>query len=159
MADVACPSPDHTPPAGSPETDSPSRPHATAGIMRGMTIIVLPALFVAFAALCVWLTVRIINRRERWWTLVAVMSMPVLYVASFGPACWWFSNISMLPGGGIAAYRRVPESYLLMGWVARRGPRPLRDIINWYATLGLGDETLECETLAGEEYGFIHFWK
>jgi multisubunit Na+/H+ antiporter MnhE subunit len=32
---------------------------------------------VAFAALCVWLTVRIINRRERWakWTLAAALVM------------------------------------------------------------------------------------
>ncbi|MBI3862942.1 MAG: hypothetical protein HY290_13710 [Planctomycetia bacterium] len=50
----------------------------------------LPALAVAFAAFCVWLTVRIVNRKERWakWTLAAVVGLPVLYVASFGPACW-----------------------------------------------------------------------
>ncbi len=54
-----------------------------------MTII-LPTLAVSFAAFCVWLAVRIINRRERWakWTLAALVGIPVLYVASFGPACW-----------------------------------------------------------------------
>ena len=38
-----------------------------------MTII-LPALAATFAALCVRLTVRVVNRRERWakWTLGAV---------------------------------------------------------------------------------------
>jgi hypothetical protein len=43
----------------------------------------------AFAALCVWLVVRIVNRRERWakWTLAAIVGLPLLYVASFGPAC------------------------------------------------------------------------
>ena len=52
-----------------------------------MTIL-LPAL--AVAAFCVWLGVRVVNRRERWakWTLATVIGMPVLYVASFGPACW-----------------------------------------------------------------------
>jgi hypothetical protein len=56
--------------------------------------IVLPALAVAFAAFCVWLAVRIINRRDRWakWTLAAVVGLPVLYVASFGPACWLRSH-------------------------------------------------------------------
>src|SRR5437868_6452046 len=46
-------------------------------------------LAVAVAAFCVWLTVRIVNRRERWakWTLAAA-ALPVLYVLSFGPACW-----------------------------------------------------------------------
>ena len=49
---------------------------------------VLPALAVAFAAFCIWLTVRIVNRREQWakWTLAAVVGLPVLYVLSFGPA-------------------------------------------------------------------------
>jgi hypothetical protein len=44
---------------------------------------------VVFAALCVWLTVRIVNRRERWakWTLVVIVGLPVVYVASFGLAC------------------------------------------------------------------------
>src|SRR6476646_6118419 len=44
---------------------------------------------VAFAAVCVWLCVRIVNRGERWakWTLAATVGLPVLYVASFGPTC------------------------------------------------------------------------
>jgi ABC-type Fe3+ transport system permease subunit len=52
--------------------------------------IVLPALSVAFAAFVVWLTVRIVNRRERWakWTLAATLALPVLYVASLGPVFW-----------------------------------------------------------------------
>jgi hypothetical protein len=50
--------------------------------------IILPALVVAFAAFCIWLGVRIVNRRERWakWMLSATLALPVLYVASFGPA-------------------------------------------------------------------------
>ncbi len=53
-------------------------------------MVVLLALAAAFAALCVWLTVRIVNRRERWAkrTLAAVVGVPVLYVLCFGPACW-----------------------------------------------------------------------
>jgi hypothetical protein len=49
---------------------------------------------VVFAALCIWLSVRIFNRRERWAkrTLAAVVGLPVLYVASFGPACWFTSR-------------------------------------------------------------------
>jgi hypothetical protein len=39
---------------------------------------------VAFAAFCVWLAVRIINRRERWakWTLAVLISLPLIYVLS-----------------------------------------------------------------------------
>src|SRR5579872_938716 len=45
---------------------------------------------VALAAFCVWLGVRIVNRRERWArrTLAVVVALPVLYVAGFGPAVW-----------------------------------------------------------------------
>jgi hypothetical protein len=44
---------------------------------------------VAFAAVCVWLTVRIVNRRERWakWTALGVICLPLLYVMSLGPVC------------------------------------------------------------------------
>jgi hypothetical protein len=51
-----------------------------------MTIL-LPDLAAAF---CVCVTVRFVNRRERWakWTLAALIGMPVCYVASIGPACW-----------------------------------------------------------------------
>src|SRR5262249_13363963 len=50
---------------------------------------------VSFAAICIWLTVRIINRRERWaqWTLAMVIGVPVIYVASFGPAFWLTSQV------------------------------------------------------------------
>jgi hypothetical protein len=48
------------------------------------------ALAVAYAASAIWLTVRIVNRRERWAkrTALAVACLPLLYVLSFGPACW-----------------------------------------------------------------------
>jgi len=49
-----------------------------------------PAIAVASAAFCVWLTVRIVNRREKWakWALAAMAGVPLMYVASFGPLCW-----------------------------------------------------------------------
>jgi hypothetical protein len=52
--------------------------------------IVLPAVAITFAAFCVWLTVRIINRRERWarWTGLALIVVLVLYPLSSGPATW-----------------------------------------------------------------------
>jgi ABC-type Fe3+ transport system permease subunit len=62
-----------------------------------MTVL-LPALAVAFATFCVWLTVRIVNRRERWaqWTLAAIIFVTA-YPMSLGPVCWmdqkgWLSD-------------------------------------------------------------------
>jgi hypothetical protein len=54
----------------------------------------LLGLGVAFAALCVWLGVRIFNRRERWakWTAVALAAV-VAYPLSIGPVCWASSRL------------------------------------------------------------------
>jgi hypothetical protein len=50
---------------------------------------VVVALSVAFAAFCVWLTVRIVNRRERWakWTAAGLIAL-IVYALSVGPAIW-----------------------------------------------------------------------
>jgi len=53
--------------------------------------IVFLTLGVAFAAFCVWLAVRIVNRRERWakWTAAGLLvGLPLVYIGSFGLACW-----------------------------------------------------------------------
>jgi hypothetical protein len=49
----------------------------------------LPALGVTLAAFAVWLTVRIINRRERWaiWTAVLLVAL-VGYPLSMGPTTY-----------------------------------------------------------------------
>lgn len=52
--------------------------------------IVLSIIGIVFAAVSVWLTVRIVNRREKWakWTLAAVLLAPIVYYASCGPALY-----------------------------------------------------------------------
>jgi hypothetical protein len=42
---------------------------------------------VAYAALWIWLGVRIFNRRERWakWTAVVAVVLPLIYLLSSGP--------------------------------------------------------------------------
>jgi hypothetical protein len=63
------------------------RRHPRQSADSDMTLL-LPSLAVAFAASCVWLGVRIINRRERWakWTLVVIVALA--YPASRGPWCY-----------------------------------------------------------------------
>ena len=59
-------------------------------LLAGEMTILLPILAVAFTAFCVWLAVRIMNRRERWAkrTLTLVVGLPVLYLVSFGSAIY-----------------------------------------------------------------------
>lgn len=62
--------------------------------------LVLPALSVTFAAICVWLTVRIVNRRERWakWAAVAVLVYAAYFtfVYHLGRAEHWFDRTSVI---------------------------------------------------------------
>jgi hypothetical protein len=69
--------------------------------------IVLPALAVAFPGICIWLVVRAYNRREVWakWTLAGLVGLPVLYIASFGPACWFCSYLDADPPALAMVYR------------------------------------------------------
>lgn len=49
----------------------------------------IPVLAVVFAALCIWLTVRIINCRERWamWSLAGAVAIVLLLLA----VRYWFA--------------------------------------------------------------------
>jgi hypothetical protein len=61
-------------------------------------ISILPAFGIAGGAFCMWLAVRIVNRRERWAKRTAVaLAVVLFYPLSFGPACWiagWIENSS-----------------------------------------------------------------
>ncbi len=104
-----------------------------------MTIFLLPALAIAFAAFCVWLTVRTFNRRERWakWTLVTTLGLPVLYVLSFGPWCWAVSR-TVSPGEapGDTLQQGISDLFyqplLLLWWTQQ----PIaEEALEWYANV------------------------
>ena len=73
--------------------------------------IALAAFGLSFAALCVWLTVRIVNRRERWakWTLaiLVLFTIAIAYPLSYGPWLWYclnhFRSAPDIAGGGFYA--------------------------------------------------------
>jgi hypothetical protein len=99
-----------------------------------MTFILLSLTF-ALAALCVWLTVRVVNRRERWAKrlLAAVIGLPVLYVLSFGPACW-MTSARFYPLIGPAT--KAPRIYVPIGVLRKHAPAPVVKALDWYATVG-----------------------
>jgi hypothetical protein len=59
------------------------------------------ALGVAYAGFCLWLGVRVFNRRERWAkrTAVAMAILPVLYALSSGPMkmITWHKRVTVTP--------------------------------------------------------------
>jgi hypothetical protein len=87
---------------------------------------------VSFAAVCVWLGVRIYNRRERWakWTLAASVALPVLYVAGFGP----IGKLDKWLGPGL--FRDAAEViYTPLAIAYQDGPPRFRDAINLYTEM------------------------
>lgn len=93
--------------------------------------IVLPTLAVAFAAFCVWLGVRIFNRRERWakWTAVGLIVM-LAYPLGFGPACWISSRTDT--GAGLVAFAYQPVIRIIF---ERAAPDSVVNAIVKYAEL------------------------
>lgn len=66
------------------------------------------------------------------WLTVALIALPVLYVTSFGPACWWFASTDT--PGQVFLFPCVSRAYWPIGWLAINGPQPIQWLINWYAT-------------------------
>ncbi|MBI3860989.1 MAG: hypothetical protein HY290_03755 [Planctomycetia bacterium] len=77
-----------------------------------MTLL-LPTLAVAFAAFCVWLTVRIVNRKERWakWTLAGTLSLATLGVY-FG--AYLRIVVALPPPGLVPGLSPVPTHQIKM---------------------------------------------
>src|SRR5262245_38936627 len=115
------------------------------GMIGGMEVFLL-TVGAAYAAFFAWLIVRIVNRKERWAKrmLAMVVALPVLYVASFGPACWWDSRSSF--GPAVVGYGSMPHA---AHWPLPSLYRPLLAIactnapdtaanaaLAWYANLG-----------------------
>jgi hypothetical protein len=71
--------------------------------------LVLAVFAVAFVAFVVWLTVRIVNRREKWAKRMAIALSVMLigYPLLLGPACWMSSRFEFGAGAVSAAYRPV----------------------------------------------------
>lgn len=85
---------------------------------------------VAYLAVLLWLGVRIFNRRERWakWTLVgAIFEVPLIYVLSIGPACWWVSR---------NGHQWLPDHYWPVGYCGANS-ETARKFICWYAQIGM----------------------
>ena len=100
-----------------------------------MTAFTFRALAFAVGAVCVWLIVRIVNRRERWakWTLALVVGLPIFYVASFGPACW-LADHELLP------FDPVESAFSPIVKLAMDEPDLFRPAILWYASICGGED-------------------
>jgi hypothetical protein len=90
---------------------------------------------IAFAAFCVWLTVRIANRRERWVKRTAATLMVVLvvgYPLSIGPFVWLCANEYLSDASADLVARSI---YGPVTWLYEQGPQSIHDVLDWYVSL------------------------
>ena len=75
------------------------------------------------------------DRKAAAWTWIVgtLLGVPLLYLLSFGPACWWVSRIGR--SGEFRAHPTVSTIYqpILSAWWNNRGA--LSAGIGWYANL------------------------
>ena len=102
---------------------------------------------VVFTGFCVWLGVRIVNRKERWAKRapLAMLIVFALYIASLGPASW-------LASWGVLPLQPAAKFYLPMFCVVDRTPvqvdRWITDALAWYTRVG--------EKSDGQIYGRLY---
>jgi hypothetical protein len=82
-----------------------------------------------------------------FWATVVVVVVPLLYVLSFGPACWWFPREVPSFHGNWFVARQI---YRPFGWLRVNGPAPIAKAVAWCATLGREDIALPTG-MAGNE--------
>ncbi len=71
------------------------------------------------------------RKKPLWpWIVVLLIGLPLLYVTSFGPACW------MMHRGWLPIF---PTAYPYWPLVvsANAGPRPVRRLVGWYSGYNL----------------------
>jgi predicted permease len=95
-----------------------------------MNKVILGALGVSITAFGVWLTVRLINRRERWAkrTAAVLLGAMILYPLSAGPATWILHHCN-LPN---PAFRFLLAAYRPMGFVTESSPSSVGNAIRSY---------------------------
>src|SRR5262245_66586319 len=75
------------------------------------------------------------DRKPFWpWIVALLIGLPVLYVASFGPACW-------LADRGVVDFTRVIEAYpYLWRFALNVNTDPGSRIIRWNAPTGMSED-------------------
>ncbi len=64
------------------------------------------------------------------WVVAMLVGLPVLYVASFGPGCWFSQKYFV----GDRMIRGASRVYWPFGWILLNGPRPIQRVVKLYAT-------------------------
>jgi hypothetical protein len=73
------------------------------------------------------------QKKPVWpWFVALLIGLPVLYIASFGPACWICDRVD-----AYTLWRKIETIYrpILSAW--NDGAEPIGKVVSWYANLGV----------------------
>jgi hypothetical protein len=102
-------------------------------------------------AFCIWLTVRLVNRRKKrsatFWVTLLVLAVLVGYPLSFGPAFWLYSRLMTTPIGHFANRFYHP---IILTW--RSGPEWIAGPIGWYANAGAYFKLYPAQSFGGDVF-------
>ena len=77
------------------------------------------------------------KQKSLWPRIIATLiGVPLLYVASFGPACWWLSRRRLHPDANVTT-DCLGLVYVPCGRLAIFGPSVISDPLVWYASVGI----------------------
>lgn len=92
---------------------------------------------IVYPSLCIWLGVRIFNRRERWakWMLAATLALAAAYPLSIGPV-QWLDERSPLPRW---TDKPIEVIYAPLDWTIQHS-ETAHVALDWYLDLWLGPD-------------------
>jgi len=118
-----------------------------AAASRGIIWAMHPIFGVVLTGFCLWFGVRVFNRKERWAkrTVLAMLIVFPLYIASLGPASW-------LASWGVSPLNPTAKFYLPMFCAVDHTPLQvdpwITDALAWYTRVG--------EKSDGQIYGRLY---
>jgi hypothetical protein len=111
--------------------------------------IIVAVVGVALAAVCIWLTVRFVNRRKKshralWAAAVVVVLAIYILTAPLSEMLVWGIVLGHWLGEGspdvvVAVIRGF---YFPVHWLRTSGPWPIQSVLEWYYDLWLHDYSL-----------------
>jgi len=105
--------------------------------MASLGAAIFAILGISLAAFCVWLAVRLVNRRERWakWTGLVIGIALIGYPLSIGPAGWLLNR----DGTPLRIQLAALAFYKPLRLVVRNAPWSVRIAADRYCDLWIGE--------------------
>jgi hypothetical protein len=84
----------------------------------------------------------LVARSRAFWIVAVLVGPPLLYVVSFGPACWLMAEPNISSGRRTDYRDEVFSFYWPLGYLAVRSSLPFRGPLRWWIRFGVPDDKI-----------------